>query len=97
MIYDLSTATTVTIPAEIAYNCLETIPNHPEPALALLDALNPLIEFQSTIPYLKNPPSGYLFPAVDIEQGLADIAANVAAGAYESQYLLYIYCVIITD
>lgn len=74
------------IPAELAYNCLQSVPNEQAPALQLLQGMAPFIEFQSTLAYLKNPPPGYLFPPVDVAEGLAEIAANVAEGAYMSEY-----------
>ncbi len=74
------------ISAELAYNCLQSVPNEPAPALQILQAIAPFVEFQSTLAYLKNPPPGYLFPPVDVVGGLAKIATNVAAGAYISEY-----------
>lgn len=48
-------------------------------------ALEPLLKFQSTIPYLKLPPVGYLYPPIDFEAGVAEILANVENGKYESE------------
>jgi hypothetical protein len=73
------------IPAEVAYDCLETIPNEQAPALDLLYALQPLFEFQTTIAYLKNPPEGYLFPALDFWAEFNKIVSNVQNGAYNSK------------
>lgn len=74
------------IPAEIAYECLQSVPNYQEPALRLLLSLRTYIEFLSTKEILKDPPSGYLFPPVDIDYALAAIEEKVLAGEYQSEY-----------
>jgi len=74
------------IPANLAYDCLKSVPNHQEPALRLLLALRTYIEFLSTKDILKNPPSGYLFPPVDIDYALSAIEEKVLTGEYESEY-----------
>jgi hypothetical protein len=86
MLADILKVVRPIIPAELAYNCLQSIPNEQAPALRLLQGMAPFIDFQSTLGYLKKPPSGYLFPPVDIAEGLIKIAAEVAAGAYVSEY-----------
>ena len=48
-------------------------------------ALQPLFEFQTTIAYLKNPPEGYLFPALDFWAEFEKIVSNVQNGAYNSK------------
>jgi hypothetical protein len=48
--------------------------------------LQPLFEFQTTIPYLKDPPEGYLFPALDFWAEFDKIVSNVQYGAYNSKY-----------
>jgi hypothetical protein len=71
----------------MAYACLQTIPNKQAPALDLLYALQPLFEFQTTIAYLKDPPDGYLFPALDFWAEFDKIVSNVHDGAYISKGL----------
>lgn len=75
-----------TIPADIAYACLNSVPNFQEPAIRLLNSLRTYLEFQSTKEILKKPPSGYLFPAIDIDYALDSIQEKVEAGEYESEY-----------
>lgn len=36
--------------------------------------------------YLKNPPSGYQEPAVDIIGGFNEVAANISSGAFPNEY-----------
>lgn len=75
-----------TIPAEIAYNCLQSIPLVKKDALQLVTNLAPYFELQSTIGFLKDPPSGYLLPGVDLMGGLARIESHVRDGVYTSEY-----------
>ena len=79
-------ATQASIPAELAYECLKSVPNFQEPAVRLLNALRTYLEFQSDKVYLQNPPSGYLFPAVDLDAELDTIKARVESGQYKSEY-----------
>ncbi|KIW19698.1 hypothetical protein PV08_00272 [Exophiala spinifera] len=79
-------ATTVEIPAALAYECLKSIPNVQDPALRLINSLRTYLEFQSTIEYLQKPPSGFLFPPVDLHEELDKIEGNVLRGQYESEY-----------
>ncbi len=80
------TATQVKIRADLAYACLKSVPNHREPALRLLNSLRTYLEFQSTKVYLQDPPTGFLFPAVDLDAELDQIQKNVEQGLYESEY-----------
>ena len=44
------------------------------------------MQFQSTLAYLKNPPSSYQQPAIDLEAGLAQIQKDIANNAFPNQY-----------
>lgn len=44
------------------------------------------LEFQSTKDYLRNPPSGFLFPALDLDVEFNGIQEKVEAGLYDSEY-----------
>ncbi|KAE9370993.1 hypothetical protein N431DRAFT_441047 [Stipitochalara longipes BDJ] len=74
------------IPADIAYACQLSAPFDQNRSVALIDYIVPYIDFQSSLAYLKNPPSTYLMPAVDILGGLQEIRQNASVGAYSSQY-----------
>lgn len=52
----------------------------------MVSSLAPYFELQSTIGFLKDPPSGYLLPGVDLMGGLARIEAHVRDGVYTSEY-----------
>lgn len=75
-----------TIPAEIAYDCLKSVPIVKKDALQMVSNLAPYFELQSTIGFLKDPPSGYLLPGVDLMGGLARIESHVRDGVYTSEY-----------
>lgn len=83
---DYNVASVPTIPAEIAYNCLKSVPIVKEDALQIVTNLAPYFEFQTTIGFLKDPPSGYLLPGVDILGGLARIESHVRDDVYSSEY-----------
>lgn len=61
----------------LAFACLKSIPLYADVAKSHVDYLAPLVEWQSTVDYLRNPPKGYLSEAVDLTQGLKDISANL--------------------
>lgn len=44
------------------------------------------MQFQSTLNYLKDPPTGYQQPAVDLIGGLQTIQSNVNSGTYKNEY-----------
>lgn len=71
-------------------------------AIALVESILPYIEWQSGMyllhtgkfnelmvadtSYLKNPPSGYLMPAIDIKGSLNKIISNITAGVYPTEH-----------
>lgn len=79
-------ATNILIPAELAYDCLRSVPNYQDPAISLINSLRTYLEFQSSKEYLRNPPSGYLLPSVDIDTELDGIQKKVENGTYASEY-----------
>lgn len=79
-------AATPTVPASIAYDCLQTVPNKVEPAQKLINSIKAFVQWQSTLAWLKDPPASYMLPAVDIEAGLDTISTQVDAGDFLSEY-----------
>lgn len=68
------------------YTCLRSVPFNPDVATRFLRYYNTTLQFHAPLDSLKAPPSGYQQPAIDIEQGLANIQSNVDAGNYTNQY-----------
>lgn len=56
-------------------------------ATRFIDYFNTTIQFQSTLAYLKNPPTGYQQPAVDVQARLQQIQNNITAGNYHDEYV----------
>ncbi|KAI0206034.1 hypothetical protein F4808DRAFT_189517 [Astrocystis sublimbata] len=81
----LSLDTMPTMAASTAYECLKSVPVHKEPALRLLDDLSTVLEWQSDAAYLKDPPSDYPYPPVDIFGELERIRSNLKADKYSGE------------
>ena len=78
---------TPTIPAQLAYDCITSVPLNASAATDLIDSLLPYLQWQSTTSYLKSPPAEYvekIQQPVDVYGGLAAIRNNVTTGAYEN-------------
>ncbi|PWY71795.1 hypothetical protein BO94DRAFT_608436 [Aspergillus sclerotioniger CBS 115572] len=88
--YDQATRLNVTdsiiVDGELAHQCLLSMPFDSHNGTLFVQEFRKFIEWQSTLDVLKDPPSGYLSPAVDILGGLDRIQAQAAQGAYSSQY-----------
>jgi len=78
--------TSLNLPADVAYACQLSAPFNQNLSIALIDYIVPYVDFQSSLAYLRKPPSTYLMPAVDILGGLQEIRQNASVGAYSSQY-----------
>ena len=74
--------------AQLAQDCLDTVPVVTDDATRLIDGIAPFLQFQSTLAYLKNPPKTYQLPAVDILGALDKIRQNVTNGVYKSEHSL---------
>ncbi|KAM0283385.1 hypothetical protein ACHAQH_002508 [Verticillium albo-atrum] len=70
----------------IAYECLRSIPVDTERDVALIEYLEPWLEFQSTVGILADPPEGYMYPGVDILGGLSNMTSMLENGDYDNQY-----------
>ncbi|KAF2491286.1 peptidase S41 family protein [Lophium mytilinum] len=78
-----------TVPAQLAYDCIKSVPLNVTSAKKLLGDIRPYINWQSTLAFLKNPPAEYkekVQQAVDIFAGLDDIEAKVNSGAFKGEY-----------
>ncbi|KAK5714801.1 hypothetical protein LTR17_017048 [Elasticomyces elasticus] len=72
--------------AGIAVACLQSIPVDVDGDIQEIEGLKVLVQFQSDIAYLKDPPPGFLYPGVDVLGTLDAILADVEAGAYKSDF-----------
>lgn len=76
----------LSVPAEVAYECLTSVPVRQDAALGTIDALVKMVQFQSNLAYLKDPPEGYDNPPVDILGGLAEIRNKVSSNEFSNQF-----------
>lgn len=65
---------------------MTSVPFNPAVATGFLKYYNDTIQFQSTLAYLKNPPSSYKQPAVDLVAGLEYLQQQIQAGVFQNQY-----------
>ncbi|KAI4929662.1 uncharacterized protein J4E92_005327 [Alternaria infectoria] len=83
------TAGTATVPAELAWDCINSVPFNQSAALALVDGVVPYFKWQSNTVWLKDPPAEYaekVQPAVDIWGELEEIREKVKGGEYKNEY-----------
>lgn len=74
------------VSAELAHQCLISVPFNKKDGLRLVDGLRAFWQWHSTIDYLKDPPDGYLMPGVDLNKELRKIRDKAAGKKYDSEY-----------
>lgn len=74
------------IPAELAYDCLQSAPLQKDEDIQLIEELTLYLHWQSNLAYLIDPPEGYLGNRVDIQESITHIYNNLTAGEYASEY-----------
>lgn len=72
--------------ASDVFKCLVSVPFNEAVALRFIDYYNTTMQFQSTLAYLRDPPSTYQQPTVDFVQQLGNIKTNITSGVYRNQY-----------
>nr|POE93302.1 mannosyl-oligosaccharide alpha-1,2-mannosidase 1b [Quercus suber] len=80
---------TPTVPAELAYECLNSIPFDSSAAVALLDSIRPYLDWQTTFSYVKDPPAEYaekVQPPYDFHANYERIYDNAKNDKYSSEY-----------
>ncbi|KAF2709675.1 peptidase S41 family protein-like protein [Pleomassaria siparia CBS 279.74] len=78
-----------TVPAQLAYDCITSVPFNQSAALALVDGIVPYVKWQSTTAYLKDPPAEYIEKIqdpVDLWADLGAIRDKVVAGDYTNEF-----------
>ena len=73
-------------PAQDAYNCLISIPFNKTVASQFLQYYKDTLEFQSTLAYLKDTPSSYQQPRVDLLSALDLIGTGIETGVFRDEY-----------
>ncbi|KAE8146592.1 hypothetical protein BDV25DRAFT_162185 [Aspergillus avenaceus] len=81
-----STAATGLVDGELALACLKSVPLGKQQAIELMESIFPYVKWQSDTSYLKNPPTGYLEPAVDIWAELNQVHDNIKSDIYGNEY-----------
>jgi hypothetical protein len=78
-----------TVSAQLAYDCITSVPFNQSAALALVDGIVPYVRWQSTTAYLKDPPKEYvekIQDPVDLWGDLEVIREKVVNGSYENEF-----------
>ncbi|KAF2724234.1 hypothetical protein K431DRAFT_218178 [Polychaeton citri CBS 116435] len=70
----------------LATKCLRSVPLDVEGNLLELQGVRTLVQFQSTLAFLEDPPEGYLYPGVDIIAGLDALEKRLHDEAYNNEY-----------
>ncbi|KAH7076163.1 hypothetical protein FB567DRAFT_608836 [Paraphoma chrysanthemicola] len=78
-------ATLIIVPAELAYECLQSVPVDVDGDLQEIEELKEYLQYQSTLAYLKAGVPGQIEP-FDVIRSLDQIANGVRNGSYASDY-----------
>ncbi|KAJ0114988.1 peptidase s41 family protein [Diaporthe amygdali] len=82
----VSPSATPTVAADIAHECLLSVPLGKEAAIELVDSIEPYLEWQSDSAYLADPPADYFYPAYDMFANLATIRTKLESDGYAGEY-----------
>jgi hypothetical protein len=74
------------VDADLANACLSTIPIDSSAASSAIRDLKKLVQYQSTLSYIKTPPEGFSGEGVDLEAGLDDISTKVSNDEYTNEH-----------
>ncbi|KAI0479822.1 hypothetical protein F4859DRAFT_477484 [Xylaria cf. heliscus] len=72
--------------ATLVHECLTSVPFNAAIATRFLKYYNDTLSFQSTLSYLKSPPSTYQQPSVDLLGGIQSLQDAVNSGSFANQY-----------
>lgn len=82
----LSDCDNYSLDLEHAQACLRSVPVDHKGGIAQLDGLKELLEFQSNLGYLKDPPLGALYDGVDLIAGIEKLSEALSLGEYDNEY-----------
>ncbi|KAI1006120.1 hypothetical protein K3495_g2105 [Podosphaera aphanis] len=74
------------VSAQLAYDCLNSVPLNKTAAIQLVDGIEPYLEWQSDTAWKRDPPADYSFPGHDIFQSLSTVKTNLEADHYINEY-----------
>ena len=77
------------VPAQLAFDCITSVPFDQSAAIALVDSLTPYFKWQSTTTFLADPPQEYaqkVQPAIDLWARLKQVRDKAVAGQYANEY-----------
>ncbi|KAE8333676.1 hypothetical protein BDV39DRAFT_211807 [Aspergillus sergii] len=72
--------------ASQAYKCLTSLPFRADIASQLVQYLNDMIQFHSTLAYLADPPQSYQQPAVDLVAELSQLQRDIDNNVFRNEY-----------
>ena len=82
-------AATPTVPAQLAYDCITSVPLNKSAALELIEAIVPYFRWQSNTVWLEDPPKEYaekVQPAAEVWGGLKKIETSVSDGTFKNEF-----------
>ncbi|RAL66214.1 hypothetical protein DID88_005886 [Monilinia fructigena] len=74
------------VDAELAHECLNSVPLNKTAAIQFVTGLEPYIEWQSDLADLKDPPEDYFYPSFDVFAKLASVKSNLEEDVYANEY-----------
>ncbi|KAJ1706434.1 hypothetical protein NYO67_11410 [Aspergillus flavus] len=72
--------------ASQAHKCLTSLPFRADIASQLVQYVNDMIQFHSTLAYLADPPQSYQQPAVDLVSGLSQLQRDIDNNVFRNEY-----------
>ncbi|KAF2685623.1 peptidase S41 family protein [Lentithecium fluviatile CBS 122367] len=82
----LPSGTRKVVPAELAVQCLQSVPLDRDGNVKLIDDLKLYLQWQSNLAFLKNPPPEYTELPVDLIGEMESMQRQLSAGGYSNEY-----------
>jgi hypothetical protein len=82
----LPSGTRKVVPAELAVQCLQSVPLDKDGNIQLINDLKVYLEWQSNLAFLKNPPPEYTEQPVDLMGEMESMQKQLSAGGYSNEY-----------
>jgi hypothetical protein len=82
----LPSGTRKVVPAELAVQCLRSVPLDRDGNVKLIDDLKVYVQWQSNLAFLKNPPPEYTEQPVDLIGEMESMQKQLSAGGYSNEY-----------